>query len=175
MKTKSGNNEPTLIELSFYFRLWTLPRKCFWILCDNALDACYWVGFGWETIPWRNEEQETVNVRMIKKTNIKCNLSISICCSIVCQIYLLKLGYFLLEVTKVLIALRHVYIRRANFTAKSRFEIVKLRSFTWMNSQGSRVEKNHDSRSKSTNANNFGFKRGWVVSMHVYRNHAQEP
>ena len=72
----------------------------------------------------RNEEQETVNVRMIKKTNIKCNLSISICCSIVCQIYLLKLGY------KVLIARRHVYIRRANFTAKSRFEIVKLRSFT---------------------------------------------
>ena len=123
----------------------------------------------------RNEEQETVNVRMIKKTNIKCNLSISICCSIVCQIYLLKLGYKVLEVTKVLIARRHVYIRRANFTAKSRFEIVKLRSFTWMNSQGSRVEKNHDSRTKSTNANNFAFKRGWVVSMLVYRNHAQEP
>ena len=123
----------------------------------------------------RNEEQETVNVRMIKKTNIKCNLSRSICCSIVCQIYLLKLGYKVLEVTKVLIARRHVYIRRANFTAKSRFEIVKLRSFTWMNSQGSRVEKNHDSRTKSTNANNFAFKRGWVVSMLVYRNHAQEP
>ena len=79
---------------------------------------------------FENEEQETVNVRMIKKTNIKCNLSISICCSIVCQIYLLKLGYKVLEVTKVLIARRHVYIRRANFTAKSRFEIVKLRSFT---------------------------------------------
>ena len=123
----------------------------------------------------RNEEQETVNVRMIKKTNIKCNLSISICCSIVCQIYLLKLGYKVLEVTKVLIARRHVYIRRANVTAKSRFEIVKLRSFTWMNSQGSRVEKNHDSRTKSTNANNFAFNWGWVVSMHVYRNHAQEP
>ena len=29
MKTKSGNNEATLIELSFYFRLWTLPRNYF--------------------------------------------------------------------------------------------------------------------------------------------------
>ena len=90
----------------------------------------------------RSEEQETVNVRMIKKTNIKFNRSICVCCSIVCQIYLLKLGYKVFEVTKVLIALRHVYIRRANFTIKSRFEIVKLRSFTWMNSQGCRVEKN---------------------------------
>ena len=40
------------------------------------------------------------------------------------------------------IALMHVYITQANFTTKPRFEIKNKRSFTEMNSQGSRVEKN---------------------------------
>ena len=35
-----------------------------------------------------------------------------------------------------------VYARLVNFTTMPRFEIVKLRRFTEMNSQGSRVEKN---------------------------------
>jgi len=111
----------------------------------------------------RNEEQETVNVRMMKKTYIKCNLSISICCSIVCQIYLLKLGYKVFKVTKVLKALRHVYIRRANFTIKSRFEIVKLRSFTWMNSQGSRVDKNTHAQRVQMRTILLSTEAGWWV------------
>ena len=41
-----------------------------------------------------------------------------------------------------LIALMHVYVTQANFTTKPRFEIKNKRSFTEMNSQGSRVEKN---------------------------------
>ena len=40
------------------------------------------------------------------------------------------------------IALMHVYVTHANFTNKPRFEIKNKRSFTEMNSQGSRVEKN---------------------------------
>ena len=36
----------------------------------------------------------------------------------------------------------HVYVTQANFTTKPRFEIKNKRSFTEMNSQGSRVEKN---------------------------------
>ena len=40
------------------------------------------------------------------------------------------------------IALIRVSARQVNFTSMPRFEIVKLRSFTEMNSQGSRVEKN---------------------------------
>ena len=40
------------------------------------------------------------------------------------------------------IALMHVYVTQANFTTKPRFEIKNKRSFTEMNSQGSRVEKN---------------------------------
>ena len=40
------------------------------------------------------------------------------------------------------IALMHVYVTQANFTNKPRFEIKNKRSFTEMNSQGSRVEKN---------------------------------
>ena len=43
---------------------------------------------------------------------------------------------------KVRIALMHVYVTQANFTTKPRFEIKNKRSFTEMNSQGSRVEKN---------------------------------
>ena len=39
-------------------------------------------------------------------------------------------------------ALMHVYVTQANFTTKPRFEIKNKRSFTEMNSQGSRVEKN---------------------------------
>ena len=41
-----------------------------------------------------------------------------------------------------IIALMHVYVTQANFTTKPRFEIKNKRSFTEMNSQGSRVEKN---------------------------------
>ena len=40
------------------------------------------------------------------------------------------------------IALMHVYVTQANFTTKPRFEIKNKRSFTEMNSQGSRVEEN---------------------------------
>ena len=36
----------------------------------------------------------------------------------------------------------HVYVTQANFTTKPRFEIKNKQSFTEMNSQGSRVEKN---------------------------------
>ena len=39
-------------------------------------------------------------------------------------------------------SLMHVYVTQANFTTKPRFEIKNKRSFTEMNSQGSRVEKN---------------------------------
>ena len=58
---------------------------------------------------------------------------------------------FLLGITAVqeklktmlgLLALMHVYVTQANFTTKPRFEIKNKRSFTEMNSQGSRVEKN---------------------------------
>ena len=42
----------------------------------------------------------------------------------------------------LVIALMHVYVTQANFTTKPRFEIKNKRSFTEMNSQGSRVEKN---------------------------------
>ena len=48
----------------------------------------------------------------------------------------------LMGVSKYLIALMHVYVTQANFTTKPRFEIKNKRSFTEMNSQGSRVEKN---------------------------------
>ena len=44
--------------------------------------------------------------------------------------------------SKFQIALMHVYVTQANFTTKPRFEIKNKRSFTEMNSQGSRVEKN---------------------------------
>ena len=44
--------------------------------------------------------------------------------------------------TWLTIALMHVYVTQANFTTKPRFEIKNKRSFTEMNSQGSRVEKN---------------------------------
>ena len=43
---------------------------------------------------------------------------------------------------QISIALVHVYVTQANFTTKPRFEIKNKRSFTEMNSQGSRVEKN---------------------------------
>ena len=36
----------------------------------------------------------------------------------------------------------HVYVTQANFTTKARFEIKNKRSFTEMNSQDGRVEKN---------------------------------
>ena len=48
--------------------------------------------------------------------------------------------YYLLN--DLTIALMHVYVTQANFTTKPRFEIKNKRSFTEMNSQGSRVEKN---------------------------------
>ena len=48
----------------------------------------------------------------------------------------------LLRVFSPPIALMHVYVTQANFTTKPRFEIKNKRSFTEMNSQGSRVEKN---------------------------------
>ena len=44
--------------------------------------------------------------------------------------------------SNIQIALMHVYVTQANFTTKPRFEIKNKRSFTEMNSQGSRVEKN---------------------------------
>ena len=59
------------------------------------------------------------------------------------------------------IALMHVYVTQANFTTKPRLEINNKRSFTEMNSQGSRVEKN--TRTKSANAKNFVHKRGLLV------------
>ena len=48
----------------------------------------------------------------------------------------------LLRVFSPAIALMHVYTTQANFTTNPRFEIKNKRSFTEMNSQGSRVEKN---------------------------------
>ena len=36
----------------------------------------------------------------------------------------------------------HVYVTQANFTTKPHFEIENKRSFTEMNSQSSRLEKN---------------------------------
>ena len=48
----------------------------------------------------------------------------------------------LLRVFSPPIALMHVYATQANFTTNPRFEIKNKRSFTEMNSQGSRVEKN---------------------------------
>ena len=60
------------------------------------------------------------------------------------------MGYFTVRSTVTcilfylifIIALMHVYVTQANFTTKPRFEIKNKRSFTEMNSQGSRVEKN---------------------------------
>ena len=45
----------------------------------------------------------------------------------------------------------HVYVTQANFTTKPRFEIKNKRSFTEMNSQGSRVEKNTHKKCKCKN------------------------
>ena len=60
------------------------------------------------------------------------------------------------------IALMHFYVTQANFTTKPRFEIKNKRSFTEMNSQGCRVEKEYP-RTKSANAKNFVHKRGLLV------------
>ena len=57
-------------------------------------------------------------------------------------IYLVHIKEALILFKFLLIALIHVYVTQANFTTKPRFEIKNKRSFTEMNSQGSRVEKN---------------------------------
>ena len=57
------------------------------------------------------------------------------------QIPLKSFFFFFLQASYS-IALMHVYVTQANFTTKPRFEIKNKRSFTEMNSQGSRVEKN---------------------------------
>ena len=56
----------------------------------------------------------------------------------------------------------HVYVTQANFTTKPRFEIKNKRSFTEMNSQGSRVEKNTHAQ-KVQMQKNFVYKRGLLV------------
>ena len=56
----------------------------------------------------------------------------------------------------------HVYVTQANFTTKPRFEIKNKRSFTEMNSQGSRVEKNTHAQ-KVQMQKNFVHKRGLLV------------
>lgn len=60
-------------------------------------------------------------------------------------------------------ALLHVYIRKANLTTKRRFDIVDLRRFAWMNSQGSRAQKTLYTHRKRANAKNFASKRGLAV------------
>ena len=54
----------------------------------------------------------------------------------------IRTPFEILFVKLKVIALMHVYVTQANFTTKPRFEIKNKRSFTEMNSQGSRVEKN---------------------------------
>ena len=71
----------------------------------------------------------------------------------------------------VLIALMHVYVTQANFTTKPRFEIKNKRSFTEMNSQGSRVEKNTHAQKVQMQKILFTNKACWW-NLLVWRNHA---
>ena len=70
-----------------------------------------------------------------------------------------------------LIALMHVYVTQANFTTKPRFEIKNKRSFTEMNSQGSRVEKNTHAQKVQMQKILFTNKACWW-NLLVWRNHA---
>ena len=70
-----------------------------------------------------------------------------------------------------LIALMHVYVTQANFTTKPRFEIKNKRSFTEMNSQGSRVEKNTHAQKVQMQKILFTNEACWW-NLLVWRNHA---
>ena len=69
------------------------------------------------------------------------------------------------------IALLHVYVTQANFTTKPRFEIKNKRSFTEMNSQGSRVEKNTHAQKVQMQKILFTNEACWW-NLLVWRNHA---
>ena len=69
------------------------------------------------------------------------------------------------------IALMHVYVTQANFTTKPRFEIKNKRSFTEMNSQGSRVEKNTHAQKVQMQKILFTNEACWW-NLLVWRNHA---
>ena len=72
---------------------------------------------------------------------------------------------------KKTIALMHVYVTQANFTTKPRFEIKNKRSFTEMNSQGSRVEKNTHAQKVQMQKILFTNEACWW-NLLVWRNHA---
>ena len=69
------------------------------------------------------------------------------------------------------IALMYVYVTQANFTTKPRFEIKNKRSFTEMNSQGSRVEKNTHAQKVQMQKILFTNEACWW-NLLVWRNHA---
>ena len=71
----------------------------------------------------------------------------------------------------IVIALMHVYVTQANFTTKPRFEIKNKRSFTEMNSQGSRVEKNTHAQKVQMQKTLFTNEACWW-NLLVWRNHA---
>ena len=68
-------------------------------------------------------------------------------------------------------SLMHVYVTQANFTTKPRFEIKNKRSFTEMNSQGSRVEKNTHAQKVQMQKILFTNEACWW-NLLVWRNHA---
>ena len=70
-----------------------------------------------------------------------------------------------------IIALMHVYVTQANFTTKPRFEIKNKRSFTEMNSQGSRVEKNTHAQKVQMQKILFTNEACWW-NLLFWRNHA---
>ena len=70
-----------------------------------------------------------------------------------------------------IIALMHVYVTQAHFTTKPRFEIKNKRSFTEMNSQGSRVEKNTHAQKVQMQKILFTNEACWW-NLLVWRNHA---
>ena len=65
----------------------------------------------------------------------------------------------------------HVYVTQVNFTTKPRFEIKNKRSFTEMNSQGSRVEKNTHAQKVQMQNILFTNEACWW-NLLVWRNHA---
>ena len=68
-------------------------------------------------------------------------------------------------------SLMHVYVTQANFTTKPRFEIKNKRSFTEMNFQGSRVEKNTHAQNVQMQKILFTNEACWW-NLLVWRNHA---
>ena len=74
-------------------------------------------------------------------------------------------------VVVIAIGLMHVYVTQANFTTKPRFEIKNKRSFTEMNSQGSRVEKNTHAQKVQMQKFLFTNEACWW-NLLVWRNHA---